>query len=160
MVGGAQRRDPGHLLDELPAGLARDLVFQAETVPALGYRTYRLRPRTEPPAFAGGVAVSATALESPFYRLALDPATGFARSLLDRSSGRELVDAAAPRPVLKICDFGLARTSTEANDFMTEYVVTRWYRAPELLLSCDTYDAGIDVWSGEPPRRGAAWTAG
>jgi mitogen-activated protein kinase 1/3 len=61
---------------------------------------------------------------------------------------------------LKICDFGLARTSTEANDFMTEYVVTRWYRAPELLLSCDTYDAGIDVWSGELPRRGAAWTAG
>ena len=31
---------------------------------------------------------------------------------------------------------------------MTEYVVTRWYRAPELLLSCDSYDAGIDVWSG------------
>ena len=31
---------------------------------------------------------------------------------------------------------------------MTEYVVTRWYRAPELLLSCDSYDAGIDIWSG------------
>ena len=30
---------------------------------------------------------------------------------------------------------------------MTEYVVTRWYRAPELLLSCETYDAAIDVWS-------------
>ena len=27
-------------------------------------------------------------------------------------------------------------------DFMTEYVVTRWYRAPELLLSCEKYDAG------------------
>ncbi|KAL4448281.1 hypothetical protein ABPG75_005500 [Micractinium tetrahymenae] len=48
---------------------------------------------------------------------------------------------------LKICDFGLARTSTENHNFMTEYVVTRWYRAPELLLSCDSYDAGIDVWS-------------
>lgn len=48
---------------------------------------------------------------------------------------------------LKICDFGLARTSTESNNFMTEYVVTRWYRAPELLLSCDSYDASIDVWS-------------
>jgi len=47
---------------------------------------------------------------------------------------------------LKICDFGLARTSTERN-FMTEYVVTRWYRAPELLLSCDNYTAAIDVWS-------------
>lgn len=30
---------------------------------------------------------------------------------------------------------------------MTEYVVTRWYRAPELLLSCDKYDAAIDIWS-------------
>ncbi len=29
---------------------------------------------------------------------------------------------------------------------MTEYVVTRWYRAPELLLSCDHYSAAIDVW--------------
>lgn len=33
------------------------------------------------------------------------------------------------------------------NDHMTEYVVTRWYRAPELLLSCETYTAAIDVWS-------------
>ncbi|GAQ82056.1 Mitogen-activated protein kinase [Klebsormidium nitens] len=47
---------------------------------------------------------------------------------------------------LKICDFGLARTSTE-KDFMTEYVVTRWYRAPELLLNCQEYTAAIDVWS-------------
>jgi serine/threonine protein kinase len=29
---------------------------------------------------------------------------------------------------------------------MTEYVVTRWYRAPELLLSCDHYSTAIDVW--------------
>mmetsp|Transcript_8974 Transcript_8974/g.19210 ORF Transcript_8974/g.19210 Transcript_8974/m.19210 type:complete len:374 (+) Transcript_8974:111-1232(+) len=47
---------------------------------------------------------------------------------------------------LKICDFGLARTGTEKN-FMTEYVVTRWYRAPELLLSCEHYTAAIDMWS-------------
>lgn len=47
---------------------------------------------------------------------------------------------------LKICDFGLARTSTET-DFMTEYVVTRWYRAPELLLNCSEYTAAIDMWS-------------
>ncbi|AES88722.2 MAP kinase [Medicago truncatula] len=30
---------------------------------------------------------------------------------------------------------------------MTEYVVTRWYRAPELLLNCSEYTAAIDVWS-------------
>uniref|UniRef100_A0A7S0VBZ4 Mitogen-activated protein kinase n=1 Tax=Polytomella parva TaxID=51329 RepID=A0A7S0VBZ4_9CHLO len=50
---------------------------------------------------------------------------------------------------LKICDFGLARASVNSaeNGFMTEYVVTRWYRAPELLLSCAGYSASIDVWS-------------
>eukprot|EP00850_Spirogloea_muscicola_P024958 SM001846S03856 [mRNA] locus=s1846:360:1941:- [translate_table: standard] len=47
---------------------------------------------------------------------------------------------------LKICDFGLARTGSEKG-FMTEYVVTRWYRAPELLLSCEEYTAAIDLWS-------------
>lgn len=47
---------------------------------------------------------------------------------------------------LKICDFGLARPASE-NEFMTEYVVTRWYRAPELLLNSSDYTAAIDVWS-------------
>ncbi|MBA0717737.1 hypothetical protein Golax_005521, partial [Gossypium laxum] len=47
---------------------------------------------------------------------------------------------------LKIGDFGLARATSET-DFMTEYVVTRWYRAPELLLNCSEYTAAIDIWS-------------
>ncbi|PKA66932.1 Mitogen-activated protein kinase 5 [Apostasia shenzhenica] len=47
---------------------------------------------------------------------------------------------------LKICDFGLARPTSE-NDMMTEYVVTRWYRAPELLLNSTDYTAAIDIWS-------------
>ncbi|KAJ8600864.1 hypothetical protein CTAYLR_008214 [Chrysophaeum taylorii] len=44
---------------------------------------------------------------------------------------------------LKLCDFGLARCLTTD---MTEYVVTRWYRAPELLLS-SSYDGAVDLWS-------------
>lgn len=47
---------------------------------------------------------------------------------------------------LKIADFGLARTTSET-DLMTEYVVTRWYRAPELLLNSSEYTSAIDVWS-------------
>lgn len=47
---------------------------------------------------------------------------------------------------LKICDLGLAR-SKEAEDIgMTEYVVTRWYRAPELLLG-SAYGEGVDLWA-------------
>jgi len=52
---------------------------------------------------------------------------------------------------LKICDFGLARAirqpeSTE-NNFYTEYVATRWYRAPEIILSWKEYTKAVDIWS-------------
>ncbi|EYU24090.1 hypothetical protein ABFS82_12G002200 [Erythranthe guttata] len=62
----------------------------------------------------------------------------------DLKPGNLLVNANCE---LKICDFGLARTNKNNGQFMTEYVVTRWYRAPELLLSCDNYGTSIDIWS-------------
>eukprot|EP00172_Hildenbrandia_rubra_P002885 Plantae.Rhodophyta-Hildenbrandia_rubra.ctg40991.p1 GENE.Plantae.Rhodophyta-Hildenbrandia_rubra.ctg40991~~Plantae.Rhodophyta-Hildenbrandia_rubra.ctg40991.p1 ORF type:complete len:497 (-),score=76.83 Plantae.Rhodophyta-Hildenbrandia_rubra.ctg40991:518-2008(-) len=53
--------------------------------------------------------------------------------------------------ILRICDFGLARASFHAeNDchFWTNYVATRWYRAPELILSETTkYSTALDMWS-------------
>lgn len=51
---------------------------------------------------------------------------------------------------LKICDFGLARSIALLEDnfgFMTEYVATRWYRAPEIMLTFQEYTTAIDVWS-------------
>lgn len=53
---------------------------------------------------------------------------------------------------LKIGDFGMARGlsaahAEESRSFMTEYVATRWYRAPELMLSLHHYSAAIDLWS-------------
>ncbi|OZJ06043.1 hypothetical protein BZG36_01145 [Bifiguratus adelaidae] len=52
---------------------------------------------------------------------------------------------------LLICDFGLARGYVEVPEadtgFMTEYVATRWYRAPEIMLSFQRYTKAIDVWS-------------
>ncbi|CDH56998.1 map kinase [Lichtheimia corymbifera JMRC:FSU:9682] len=51
-----------------------------------------------------------------------------------------------------ICDFGLARGYSESPEsnaagFMTEYVATRWYRAPEIMLSFQNYTKAIDMWS-------------
>ncbi|KAJ4884975.1 Mitogen-activated protein kinase 10 [Raphanus sativus] len=46
----------------------------------------------------------------------------------------------------QICDFGLARVASETHA-MTEYVTTRWYRAPELLLNSSAYTTAIDMWS-------------
>jgi mitogen-activated protein kinase 1/3 len=51
---------------------------------------------------------------------------------------------------LKICDFGLARglrSGEEPGYELTEYVVTRWYRAPEIMCACQEYDYKIDVWA-------------
>ncbi|XP_074370553.1 mitogen-activated protein kinase 10-like isoform X2 [Apium graveolens] len=52
---------------------------------------------------------------------------------------------------LKICDFGLARVAfndTPTTIFWTDYVATRWYRAPELCGSFfSKYTAAIDIWS-------------
>lgn len=45
---------------------------------------------------------------------------------------------------LKICDFGLARGR---GPHMTDYVITRWYRPPELLLVCDGYTCAVDLWA-------------
>ena len=49
---------------------------------------------------------------------------------------------------LKICDFGLSRNLSFAkNEDLTEYVVTRYYRAPEIMLSSNEYNNKVDVWS-------------
>ncbi|CAE8694977.1 unnamed protein product, partial [Polarella glacialis] len=51
---------------------------------------------------------------------------------------------------LKICDFGLARVRFSDKEWvcpMTEYVCTRWYRAPEVLCSWTDYSCAIDIWS-------------
>eukprot|EP01100_Stratorugosa_tubuloviscum_P012934 TRINITY_DN628_c1_g2_i1.p1 TRINITY_DN628_c1_g2~~TRINITY_DN628_c1_g2_i1.p1 ORF type:complete len:410 (+),score=208.23 TRINITY_DN628_c1_g2_i1:115-1344(+) len=54
---------------------------------------------------------------------------------------------------LKVADFGLARSiaalekNAEANPVLTDYVATRWYRAPEILLGSTRYTKGVDIWS-------------
>merc|ERR1712157_724 len=50
---------------------------------------------------------------------------------------------------LKIIDFGLARVADVGNDVQvyTEYVATRWYRAPEVMLNSRSYSVSMDMWS-------------
>lgn len=48
--------------------------------------------------------------------------------------------------VLKIADFGLARELSSMPPY-TEYVSTRWYRAPEVLLQSSSYTPAIDMWA-------------
>ncbi|EFO90526.1 hypothetical protein GCK72_000776 [Caenorhabditis remanei] len=48
---------------------------------------------------------------------------------------------------VKLTDFGLARFFGSPNRNYTHQVVTRWYRAPELLYGARSYGVGIDIWS-------------
>eukprot|EP00002_Diphylleia_rotans_P021589 TRINITY_DN419_c1_g2_i5.p1 TRINITY_DN419_c1_g2~~TRINITY_DN419_c1_g2_i5.p1 ORF type:complete len:313 (-),score=64.87 TRINITY_DN419_c1_g2_i5:378-1316(-) len=51
------------------------------------------------------------------------------------------------RGEVKIADFGLSRSYHDANREYTTCVVTRWYRAPELLFQIKKYTTAIDIWS-------------
>jgi alpha-mannosidase len=71
------------------------LGFVARDVPAMGYRTYV--PVKADPGPAKLVADENTAaLEGPFFKIAIDSPKGVIRSLVDKRTGRELVDTAAP----------------------------------------------------------------
>ncbi|OCT80531.1 serine/threonine-protein kinase ICK [Xenopus laevis] len=48
--------------------------------------------------------------------------------------------------LVKIADFGLAR-ETRSRPPYTDYVSTRWYRAPEVLLRSTNYNSPIDMWA-------------
>lgn len=52
---------------------------------------------------------------------------------------------------MKVCDFGLARSidlsDTTTQPILTDYVATRWYRAPEILLGSNKYTKSADMWS-------------
>lgn len=47
---------------------------------------------------------------------------------------------------LRLCDFGFARVLNNNKGNLTDYVATRWYRAPELLLS-PNYGKEVDIWA-------------
>lgn len=51
---------------------------------------------------------------------------------------------------VKICDFGLARQSKGGSSrfHMTEYVATRWFRAPEVMMTAGDYNEAMDLWYG------------
>ena len=48
--------------------------------------------------------------------------------------------------IVKIADFGLAK-EIDARPPFTDYVSTRWYRAPEILLRAPDYNAPIDIFA-------------
>jgi serine/threonine protein kinase len=48
---------------------------------------------------------------------------------------------------VKICDFGSSKFIDERNFMNTPYVVSRYYRAPELIFAANNYNEAIDIWA-------------
>jgi glycogen synthase kinase 3 beta len=48
--------------------------------------------------------------------------------------------------IIKICDFGSAKVLDDEGSLNTPYIVSRYYRAPELILACSDYTNKIDIW--------------
>ncbi|MCL5671393.1 MAG: hypothetical protein M1423_08890, partial [Acidobacteria bacterium] len=71
----------------------RRIAFMASEVPAVGYKCYAIEQtqvEVQPPA-----AETTNVLESPFYRIVLDPASGAVRSIFDKELDRELVSSSS-----------------------------------------------------------------
>lgn len=71
--------------------------------------------------------------------------------LLDYTSVSPVAPPNAPKEkdvvtIIKLADFGLAR-ETKSSPPYTEYVSTRWYRAPEVLLLSRDYSNPVDMWA-------------
>jgi hypothetical protein len=68
--------------------------FWADDIPAVGYKTYLLRPEPkEPLTEESGLE---KILENQFYRLELDPSTGAVRGIFDKQLGKQIVNESSP----------------------------------------------------------------
>ncbi len=70
------------------------IAFVAQQVPAIGYKAYFVRPSTKP--IGAAETAHSTTLESPYYRVELDPSSGAVRSIFDKQLQKELVDQNSP----------------------------------------------------------------
>ncbi len=92
--------------------------FEAENVPALGYKVYRIRESGR--ELTAAEAGRSTTLESPYYRVELDAASGAVRNIYDKDLHRELVDQGSEYR------FGQYLYVTDANPANNQH--STWYR--------------------------------
>ena len=72
----------------------RHVRFLAQDIPAIGYKVFELRPAEHTPQLSENA--QANTLESPYYRVELDPVSGAVRSIFDKQLKRELVNQQSP----------------------------------------------------------------
>ncbi len=73
-----------------------ELVFLAEDVPSLGWKTYRLAETEKAVSFKSSIVPGDNSLENRFYKIKLDPNSGTIESIYDKELAREIVDKESP----------------------------------------------------------------
>jgi hypothetical protein len=95
---GSMKNQDGHFggaYPDPPSPSGKFILFIADGVPSMGYRTFTIMPRASAPAYQGGPAVGGDYIENEFYRVGFEGASGVVSSIADKGLGRELVDANA-----------------------------------------------------------------
>lgn len=69
---------------------SREIVFVADNVPSLGYKVYELRDKMAVQA-STDLKIDSTTLENQFYRVVVDPDSGWVKSIYDKKNGREIL---------------------------------------------------------------------
>src|SRR6267143_1219176 len=69
---------------------SREMLFEADHVPACGYKVFALR-KQKPSALASALTSSRTALENEYFRVTIDPDSGWVKSIVDKRNGREIL---------------------------------------------------------------------
>jgi alpha-mannosidase len=84
---------PFQILPESAPGApsAVRLVFIAGRVPSLGYKMFRVLPVEQAPVFKTALAAGADGLENEFFKLRIDPKTGWLAGIFDKTNGREVL---------------------------------------------------------------------
>jgi hypothetical protein len=100
-------------------------VAYVRDIPAFGFVRFDVAPsRGTVTAAPAAVSIAGNRIESPFYRLEIDPATGGVRSIVEKKSGRELVDSSAPHQVNQLVFLRTKdRTSPEGETHVPTNVV-------------------------------------
>jgi alpha-mannosidase len=121
VVDSAGKEMPVQILEEKPGAAGREFrfLFIAVDVPSLGYKTYRVLGAESPAQFKTGLSVAGSTLENEFFKLTLNPKTGWIRSLFDKRSSREALAGEANRlqatvdepPSMSAWELGLKETS-------------------------------------------------
>ncbi len=101
--------------------------FEAQDVPAVGYKVFDVRPESAAPASAE--SQKTTTLESPFYRIELDVATGALKSIFDKQLHRELVNQNSP---YRFGQYLYVSGGDKAPNSILQY--SRVYPKPELTI--------------------------